>query len=242
MKLSIRCKNSFHCCRCFQPDNNQKHFIFIEHTPFCRSAKCDIPCIAHKMKKQPIMSITSVQKIIDNIVDSKYNIVLYGLGSSDFPYQELILQKSNLFQTTVNNSYCYYSEHKSPNLLLFARAYDIYDMKEIINCGNYNGAKTIICNKVNDYEYIAMAKMAEKNNFSLVFDYDHISKNMSKLEKILQKLGDCHNVTYRGRCNGTKPIVIMNWFNSEVTYREEYHYFDTVKTVNKNKFLKIILN
>ena len=239
-ELGIRCKNSFHCAKCFQPDNNQKHFIFIEHTPFCRSIKCDIPCIAQKREKQPIMSISLVQKIINEIAASKYNVVLYGLGSSDFQYHKLSLPKSNSFQTTIMDNYQNYSKLKPTNLLLFGRVYSFKDINEVISCGNYDGVKTVICNNKNNGEYIEMAMVADKNNLSMVFDHDHISENTPKLEKILQNLKGCTNVTFRGKCNGTKPIVIMNWSDLSVTFREEFHYFDTVKTVSKSEFLKLI--
>lgn len=241
--LNIRCKNSFHCYRCFQPENNRKYFIFIEHTPHCRSRKCDIPCIAQKRKKQSIMSVSLVQNIINEIANSKYNVVLYGLGSSDFPYHKLKLPTSNSFQTTITNSYKHYSEYKSvnQNMLLFARVYSFRDINEVVDLGNYNGVKVVICNNKNNGEYVEMAITADENNLSIVFDYDHISENVNKLNEILLSVGECKNVSYRGKCNGTKPIVIMNWSDLYVTYREEFHYFETVKTVSKNEFLKLVL-
>jgi len=139
------------------------------------------------------------------------------------------------------DDYRKYSKLKPANLLLFGRLYSFQDIVEVISCGNYDGVKVVICNNKNNDEYVEMAKISDKNNLSMVFDYDHISENTSKLNEILINIGDCNNITYRGKCKGTKPIVIMNWSDLSVTFREEFHYFNTVKTVNKNEFLKLIL-
>lgn len=240
-KLNGRCKSSFHCSRCFQPNNNRNYFIFIEHTPFCYSKKCDIPCVAQKREAQQTMSVLLVQRIIVEIAVSRYNVVLYGLGSSDFPYHELIIPQRNSFQTTITNSYRNYSKNKPERLLLYARVYSLRDVEEVVSCSNFDGIKIIVCNKSGNDEYIKMAKLADKNKLSLVFDYDHISENTSKLEKILQSIDKGVNITRRGNCDGTKPIVITHWTNLSVTYREEFHYFDTTKTVSKSEFLKHIL-
>lgn len=236
----IRCQNSFHCSRCMQPEGKSNFFIFIEHTKHCASLRCDIPCIAQKREVQPIMSTSLVQEIINKLDNCQYNVVLYGLGSSDYPYEKLNIPKKNSFQTTINNSYSLYSKQKPANLLLFARAYSLKDINEIISCGNYDGVKTVICSHVNNSEYVQMALECENNEISFIFDYDHISNNVSKLNEILIEIGECKNVSYRGNCNGTKPLVIMNWSHSFVTYREEYHYFETTKTINTNLFLKQI--
>ena len=141
------------------------HKIFIEHTPYCRSIKCDTPCEAQEMPIRSPMSPETILNILTLIstrsllISSGGRIVLYGQGSSRYKYDNINIPLNYPLhiETTVCEDYELYFNmlHKTP-IKKYARVYSPQDVRVAIEY-NYDGLYFVVAHR----EYGHYAKMMD---------------------------------------------------------------------------------
>lgn len=141
--------------------------IFIEHTPYCRLNKCDTPCegqempICDKMNPEKISEILSLLAKNIKMFDSDIKIILYGQGSSNYPYDLIEFPNDEInIETTICEDYQeHYDKLKNTPIKSFARVYSLTDIKEAMKY-DYDGYYFV----VNGHSYSDYKEMMEMGN------------------------------------------------------------------------------
>lgn len=135
--------------------------IFIEHTSYCRSTKCDTPCEAQRMPVQQSMSPEMILSILTLIfeknllISSGGKIVLYGQGSSRYKYDNINISSDYPLhiETTVCEEYEFYFNMLCKTIIKkYARVYSPQDVREAIKY-KYDGLYFVVAQR--EYSYYA---------------------------------------------------------------------------------------
>lgn len=142
--------------------------LFIEHTAYCRSSKCDTPCEGQSMPTNTVLSTEKVSEILHlldknfEMFDTNVKIILYGQGSSNYPYNlmKFPTDKKISIETTICDDYQkYYDMLKNTPVRSFARVYSSVDIKEAIKY-DYAGYYFVVNNR-SYKEYAEMMGIGE---------------------------------------------------------------------------------